>query len=207
METTHDLAHAIERIKNLTDANKSKQLLVVVAGGTCSGKSYFSDKLNLELLQSEVIRLDNYFRDIDDPDLPRNEINHKLFDHPDSYHLEEFVDDIRRLMSNRSVSCPVYNIVTNLRTEKTLTLLPKAVIIADGLFTIRFLKSKFPNCFCVYTDASQETILQRRIKRDTVRYQIDEATVRFNFYDKVWPYTQKYIATQEPDADLVLISD
>ncbi len=187
----------------------SKPVLVIVAGGSCSGKSYLAVKLKTELEQVGIlvsmILLDNYFRDIDDPDFPRNENGRRLFDVPDSYYQDEFVEHASILLLGKSIRMPDYDVPTNKRLSSQGELVEaNPVIIAEGLFAIRMLNNAHSNLIRVYIEASEKLRLERRINRDTVRYNVLSEKVEETLRVKVLPCHYRFIEPQKQFTDFIV---
>jgi uridine kinase len=108
--------------------------VIVLAGPSGSGKSHLAARLRLP-----VLRLDDFYRDGDDPELPRitEGANAGLvdWDHPRSWLGDEAVAALATLCRTGSVETPVYSISDNGRTgTQTLSLEGAALVIAEGIF-------------------------------------------------------------------------
>jgi len=187
----------------------SKPILVVIAGGSCSGKSYLAVKLKTELEQAgilvSIILLDKYFRDIDDSDFPRNENGRRLFDVPDSYYQDEFIEHASMLLSGKDIRMPDYDVSTNKRLSSQGEFVKaNPVIIAEGLFAIRMLNNAYPNLIKVYVEANEEVRLRRRINRDTLRYNVSSEKVEETFRIKVLPCHYRFIEPQKQFTDFIV---
>ena len=108
--------------------------VIVLAGPSGSGKSRLAARLGLP-----VLRLDDYYRDHDDPALPRitEGANAGLadWDDPASWHGAESVDALEALCRDGRVETPVYSIPTSSRTGfHQLTLDGAPYVVAEGIF-------------------------------------------------------------------------
>jgi len=186
-----------------------KPVLINIAGGSCSGKTYFSKELCEEIkkfnLLSSIIGLDYYFKDIDDPLLPKNSEGKRLFDVPESYRQIKFVQDVMKLINLKAIYMPDYNISTNkIISDKGRILSSNKIIIAEGLFAIRFLKGIHPNLINVYIDVSEKTCLERRVKRDVELYNFSPEKSRLYWQKKVMPNFHKFVKPQKKFADFII---
>lgn len=186
-------------------------ILIVISGGSCSGKSYLANILAGAInpfMRISCIGLDNYFKDIDDPSLPRNAKGSRLFDRPDSYHCEEFVSHVSDLMSGKSISMPIYDQVSCRRISGQYLIIELAdIIVAEGLFAITILKNIKKNKINVYVDASEKIRLERRTTRDILRYGVSEDVVVSKFFEKVKPCHTEFVEPQKNIADIVLMNN
>ncbi len=108
--------------------------MIVLAGPSGAGKSRLAARLGLP-----VLRLDDFYKDGDDPTLPLIEhgANAGLsdWDHPGSWHLEDALTAIRRLCADGVADVPVYDIATSSRTgTQHLDLGPATVFVTEGIF-------------------------------------------------------------------------
>ena len=108
--------------------------VIVLAGPSGSGKSHLAERLGLP-----VLRLDDYYRDGDDPRLPRitSGANAGLvdWDDPGSWLQEEALGALAELCRAGSVQTPVYEIAANGRTGvQTVTLDGSHLVLAEGIF-------------------------------------------------------------------------
>jgi uridine kinase len=201
-----DTKEALIFIDSWISKTPQKPCLINVAGGTCSGKSYFCHILQQYLKQGSVIlSLDDYFRDITDPYLPRDFDHHPIFDEPNSYHTEEIIEAVELLIREVPILVPVYSIETNLRTQSSKVVNPAPIIIIDGLFAIRTLHKQMPN-LNVYLETEEELCLQRRIERDATRFGISPQAIRRHYETRIKPRQIMYVEPQRHLADLIINS-
>jgi len=192
-------------------------VLVAIAGGSCSGKSYFmrcfSNHLTEQGNSHSLLRLDDYFKDIDDPTLPRDDKRRVIFDSPNSYRHELFLRHLRELARGKSVDCPVYDLANNrVVLAESKKVLPQRIILAEGLHAIRFVelikkdRHRFYGVYsiAVFIDASTETRLARRIERDKKLFNVAKELVENYFFSKVEPAHQEFIEPQRNLANLIV---
>ena len=108
--------------------------VIVVAGPSGSGKSRLSERLGLP-----VLRLDDFYKDGDDPTLPRVDIAGGSpivdWDHPDSWNAADAVTAIEELCREGATDTPVYDISLSRRTgHQRLSLAGAAHFVAEGIF-------------------------------------------------------------------------
>ena len=111
--------------------------MVLLAGASGSGKTSVCRRLGLP-----VLRLDDFYRDGDDPALP-----HRFgivdWDHPASWDREAALDAVRALcLGAGAADVPVYDIPTSRRTGTArLDLAGAPVFVAEGIFAAELVAS------------------------------------------------------------------
>lgn len=109
--------------------------VIVVAGPSGSGKSRLAERTGLP-----VLRLDDFYKDGDDPTLPRiaaGEANAGLvdWDHPASWLADDAVAALAALCRDGVAEVPVYDIPGNGRTgSRRLDLGGSPLFVAEGIF-------------------------------------------------------------------------
>jgi uridine kinase len=108
--------------------------VVVLAGPSGAGKSRLAERLGLPLL-----RLDDFYKDGDDPSLPR--ITHGAnaglvdWDDPASWHREDALAALRELCATGRCEVPVYEISRNGRHgTRVVDLGGSTRFVAEGIF-------------------------------------------------------------------------
>lgn len=140
-------------------------IVIGFTGGTGSGKTTLAQRLN-EVFKnnSVIIKQDSYYKDFPDKSFEeRVQIN---YDHPDTFDMERFTDDVRRLKAGETIECPVYNYAEYKRDKETVTVEPKRIIILEGLFL--FENPALSNLIDikVFVDTDADVRILRRIIRD-----------------------------------------
>ncbi len=102
---------------------------MILAGPSGSGKSHLAARLGWP-----VLRLDDFYRDVDAPDMPRSTLGIVDWDHPDSWDAVAAVGAIAELCASGSAEVPVYDIATSRRTGSQVLVAPDGRFIAEGLF-------------------------------------------------------------------------
>lgn len=103
--------------------------VVILAGPSGSGKSHLAENLGWM-----VLRLDDFYRDGDEPDMPRSTLGITDWDDPASWNAQAAVEAILALCTVGSAEVPVYDIAASARIG-TRTLGPVGDrFIAEGLF-------------------------------------------------------------------------
>lgn len=103
--------------------------VVIVAGPSGSGKSHLAARLGWP-----VLRLDDFYRDADEPGMPRSSLGIVDWDDPASWNAVDAVGAIAQLCASGSTEVPVYDIAASRRTGTQSLEAPAGRFIAEGLF-------------------------------------------------------------------------
>jgi uridine kinase len=108
--------------------------VVVLAGPSGAGKTHLAERLGLP-----VLRLDDFYKDGDDPTLPRLALAGGApivdWDDPGSWDLSAALAAVESLCTAGCADVPVYDIATSRRTgHRVLALEGSPVFLAEGIF-------------------------------------------------------------------------
>jgi uridine kinase len=103
--------------------------VVIFAGPSGSGKSHLAARLGWP-----VLRLDDFYRDVDAPDMPRSSLGIVDWDDQASWSAVDAVGAIAELCASGTAEVPVYDIAASRRTGTQTLSVPDGKFIAEGLF-------------------------------------------------------------------------
>ena len=175
---------------------------VIIAGGTCSGKTTLADNLKTELSKEfsvTIIKQDDYYKDLQD--IPKIRKGY-LMDSPNAFHAREFRQDIEQLLTGGASVVPQYDVAQNKRISKNAKMSRSQVNILEGLHTIMLLEG-LPDTLTIFIDTPMEVCLERRICRDTGLYGVAAELVKENFTDCIAPMYHSYVAPQMEKAEII----
>lgn len=187
------------------------QNLIEVAGPSCSGKTYFADKIAEKFLSEmriiiSQLKMDNYYKDRDDPTV-RDAMGRVNFDWPGAYHMSEFRYIVSLSARGKDVVEPDYDIRKNKR-RSSLGKPVKAgrIIVVEGLYAIDALQGIDEDPIKVFIDVNEKVQL-RRIKQRNAEYGFSGSVIEKAFYDKIYPCQKKFVEPQKEMADIVIMND
>ena len=179
-------------------------LIIGIAGGSGSGKSTVVNQIIRHLPKDavSVIPQDAYYRD--NGHLSAEERARINFDHPSSIEFNLLIKHLDMLKTGSSVEMPVYSYVTCARSNETIPVVPKEVIIVEGILILTNPRLRKRMDIKIYVDADGDDRLMRIIRRD-----IEERGRSFQqvlqHYDKfVKPMHLQFIEPTKRYADIII---
>ncbi|HHL42914.1 MAG TPA: uridine kinase, partial [Hellea balneolensis] len=126
------------------------------------------------------------------------------FDHPDAFEWDFLRAQLGELKSGNPVHIPTYDFKTHRRTDVTILVEPKPIIILEGILilTQRALHSVFDQSFFVQCD--EDVRLERRLKRDVAERGRTPASVREQFARDVAPMHDEFVEPSRNFADWII---
>lgn len=143
-----------------------KPVLIGIAGGTGSGKSTFTRRIQRAFPhQVTVMYLDSYYKAHDELTLEeRRQLN---YDHPDAYDIRLLIRDLRALKAGKAITAPTYDFADYNRKKETVRINPARVILIEGILTLHYPELRNLLDIKVYVDADADERILRRVIRDT----------------------------------------
>lgn len=178
-------------------------LVIGIAGGTASGKTTLMKNL-IEQVGGEVTVLshDNYYKRHDD--MPYEERCKLNYDEPAAFDTSLMVYHLDQLRHGHAIECPVYDFTVHNRSNETLTIIPRKVIIVEGILIFENEDLRNLMDVKIFVDADADTRLCRRIKRDVNKRGRSLESVLTQYLDTVKPMHEKYVEPSKKFANLVV---
>lgn len=179
--------------------------IIGVVGGSGSGKSTFIDRLKEHFGDSiAVVHHDNYYRRQDNvPFEQRVKVN---YDHPDSLETDLLVQHLGELKNGHAIECPVYDFSLHNRSDKTVTIEPKAVIIVEGILLFADDRLRDLCDIKIFVDADADERILRRVVRDVEERGRNLRGVIAQYLETVKPMHYLYVEPTRALADIVINS-
>lgn len=182
-----------------------KTTLIGIAGGTGSGKSTFTNRIK-DAFGDEVtiIYYDNYYRRQDHLSMEeRRKVN---YDSPEALETELLIEQLRMLKDGQSVECPVYDFTKHNRSEKTVKIEPRRVMILEGILALENESLRELMDIKVFVEADADERILRRVIRDINERGRDVEDVARQYLETVKPMHYIYVEPTKRLADIVINS-
>ncbi len=181
-----------------------KILVIGIAGGTGSGKTTLMKNLiNQFGGDVTVLSHDNYYKRHDE--LPYEERCKLNYDEPAAFDTSLMVYHLSELRNGRAIECPVYDFTVHNRSNETIHVVPKPVIIVEGILIFENEDLRDLMDIKIYVDTDADVRLCRRIKRDVNKRGRTLESVLIQYQTTVKPMHEKYVEPSKKYANLVVL--
>ena len=181
-----------------------KEILVIgIAGGTGSGKTTLMDNL-ITRFQGDVTVLshDNYYKRHDE--LTYEERTKLNYDEPNALETDLMARHLDILRNGGSIDCPVYDFSAHNRSNDTIRIDPKPVIIVEGILIFENDELRNLMDIRIFVDTDADVRLCRRIKRDVEKRGRSLDSVLTQYQNTVKPMHERYVEPSKKYANLVV---
>jgi len=181
-----------------------KLIVVGIAGGTGSGKTTIADQIYSTVGKDKIVLLhhDSYYKD--QSDKPFSERVKTNYDHPDSLETDLLIKHLKLLLAGQKIQVPVYDFSQHNRTQKTIEVAPKPVILVDGIliFGDKQLREMFD--IKIFVDTDPDIRFIRRLKRDIAERGRTVESVVDQYTSTVRPMHLEFVEPSKRYADIII---
>jgi uridine kinase len=147
---------------------------------------------------------DSYYKDISH--LSLEERAKTNFDHPDSLDTHLLTQHIQNLKKGLAVEVPHYDFSTHMRTKDTTVLMPKKIVLVEGILIFSEPELVKELDIKVFVDADADVRLIRRLSRDMVERGRTTHQVLDQYSNTVRPMHEAYVNPSKRVADIIVHS-
>ena len=179
------------------------RLIIGIAGGSGSGKTTLTQRL-VEHFGDRlcVVTDDNYYRAHND--LSYEERAQLNYDCPDAFENELFVEQLALLRQGRSVNCPVYDYTVHNRSDKTIRLEPRPIILVEGILIFADESLRAQMDIRVFVDTDADVRLARRVLRDSEERARSVRSIVDQWQCTVKPMHELYVEPSKKHAHVII---
>ncbi|CAM2753481.1 MULTISPECIES: uridine kinase [Salinicoccus] len=178
--------------------------VIGIAGGSGSGKTSVTRKIMEALNGHSVILIeqDYYYKDQSDKTFEeRLETN---YDHPFAFDNNLLISHIRQLIDRQPVEIPTYNYEIHTRSDVTIQVEPKDVIIIEGIFALENEQLRNLMDVKLYVDTDSDIRILRRLKRDIEKRGRTMDSVISQYLNVVRPMHLQFIEPTKRFSDIII---
>lgn len=181
-------------------------MLIGICGGSASGKTTIARKIISGVGQDNIVYLqqDNYYHDLSH--LTEHFRHHINFDHPDSLDINLLIEHIKTLLAGKAIQQPVYDFSKHNRTGEFHTILPKKVILLDGILVFSQPMAALRDLMKlkVFVETDDDLRFIRRLQRDIAERGRDKESVIHQYFNTVKPMHDELVQPSKKYADIVI---
>ena len=178
-------------------------LVIGIAGGTGSGKTTLMKNI-MEKFGDVVTVLshDNYYRRNDH--LTYEERCRINYDEPAALETDLMARHLEALRHGERIECPVYDFSAHNRSDETVSIEPRQVIIVEGILIFENEPLRELMDIKIFVDTDADVRLCRRIKRDVNKRGRTLESVIEQYQTTVKPMHEKYVEPSKKFANIVV---
>ena len=179
-------------------------LVIGIAGGTGSGKTTLMNNLIERFAGSvTVLSHDNYYRRNDHLTYEQRCLIN--YDEPAALETDLMARHLDALRHGITIQCPVYDFAQHNRSNETIEIAPKSVIIVEGILIFENQELRDLMDIKIFVDTDADVRLCRRIKRDVNKRGRSLESVLEQYQNTVKPMHEKYVEPSKKYANLVVL--
>ena len=182
---------------------ENKILVIGIAGGTGSGKTTLMKNLITAFSEDvTVLSHDNYYKRHDE--LTYEERCKLNYDEPAALETDLMARHLDLLRRGHAIECPVYDFTVHNRSDETIHVVPRKVIIVEGILIFENEELRNLMDIRIFVDTDADVRLCRRIKRDVNKRGRSLESVLLQYQQTVKPMHEKHVEPSKKFAHLVV---
>ena len=180
-----------------------KILVIGIAGGTGSGKTTLMDNLIAKFKDDvTILSHDNYYKRHDELTYEQRCLLN--YDEPAALETDLMAQHLELLRQGQTIDCPVYDFTVHNRSDKTIPIVPKKVIIVEGILIFENQPLRDLMDIRIFVDTDADVRLCRRIKRDVQQRGRTLESVLTQYQDTVKPMHEMYVEPSKKYANIIV---
>lgn len=178
-------------------------LVIGIAGGSGSGKTTLMKNLVERFGDAvTVVSHDNYYKRHDELTYEQRCLIN--YDEPDAFETDLMAKHLDCLRHGEAIQCPVYDYTVHNRSNETVEIVPKPVIIVEGILIFADEALRELMDIRIFVDTDADVRLCRRIKRDVNKRGRTLESVLTQYQQTVKPMHEKYVEPSKKFANLIV---
>ena len=176
--------------------------IIGISGGSGSGKTTIVRRISEIVPDFTFLAQDSYYKSAEFVD--NQNITAFNFDHPAAFDTDLMVEHLLALRRGETIRVPVYDFVHHRRSEATEEVVPRNLVIFEGIMI--FVDSRVRELLDLklYVDTPDDIRFIRRLKRDITERGRTMESVITQYLDVVRPGHFEFIEPTKAYADLII---
>jgi len=179
-------------------------MIIGIAGGSGSGKTTLANSILDAIGRDRISFLphDAYYRNQSDKTFEERLLVN--YDHPDSLETELLIKHIQTLKRGEAVDLPVYDFKLNTRSDQTVIVLPKPIILVEGILIFVEPELRSLCSMKLFVDTDQDICFIRRLQRDVTERGRTVESVINQYLQTVRPSYIEFVEPTKRFADVII---
>lgn len=178
-------------------------IIIGIAGGTGSGKSTLADNIKKEFEKDiSMLSHDYYYKN--NATLTYEERTKLNYDHPDAFDTDLLIEHLKELKKGNSIQMPQYSFVNHLREKETIKVIPKKVIVLDGILIFENKELRDLMDIKIFVDTDADIRFIRRLLRDVQDRGRTIDSVIEQYCTTVKPMHEQFVEPSKKYADIIV---
>ena len=114
------------------------------------------------------------------------------------------IADVQKLRNNQEIDMPVYDYTIHNRSDATVHVTPKRVIILEGILILENKELRDLMDIKVFVDTDADERLMRRIRRDMVERARSIESILVQYRETVKPMHEQFVEPSKKYADIII---
>ncbi|MDA3957949.1 uridine kinase, partial [Oceanispirochaeta sp.] len=176
--------------------------LIGISGGSGSGKTTIVRKISESIQDFVFIPQDNYYQSAEF--INNSNITEFNFDHPNAFDKDLMMQHLTALKNGESIQMPQYDFIHHRRQDETVEVLPKKVIIFEGIMVFHEQTIRDLMDLKIFVDTPDDIRFIRRLQRDVNERGRTQESVIKQYMDVVRPGHFEFIEPTKSYADIII---
>lgn len=181
-----------------------KPVVIGVTGGSGSGKTSVTKAIYHKFKGHSILILEQDYYYKDQSHLPFEERLKTNYDHPLAFDNDLLIEHIKRLLQFKSIEKPVYDYSIHTRSNQSIHVEPKDVIILEGILVLEDERLRDLMDIKLFVDTDADLRIIRRLKRDIRDRGRTMESVIDQYVNVVRPMHNQFIEPTKRYADIII---
>ncbi|PXW91592.1 uridine kinase [Streptohalobacillus salinus] len=181
-----------------------RPIVIGVAGGSGSGKTSVTRAICDRFEDKSVLVIEQDFYYKDQSELPFEERLRTNYDHPFAFDNDLLIAHLKQLLKHEPIKKPVYDFKRHTRSEETMAIEPKEVIIVEGILILEDQRLVDMMDIKVFVDTDADLRIIRRLLRDINERGRTIDSVIEQYLTVVRPMHLQFIEPTKRYADIII---
>lgn len=182
----------------------NKPLVIGIAGGSGSGKTSVTNSIYEVFKDKSVVVVGQDFYYKDQSHLAFEERLETNYDHPLAFDTDLLIEHLKMLLERKKIEKPVYDYALHTRSDETIIIEPKDVIIVEGILVLEDAALRDLMDIKLFVDTDADLRIIRRIMRDIKERGRTIDSVVEQYLSVVRPMHNQFIEPTKKYADIIV---